>query len=118
MEWNELTKLTEGKKLVVEKVRIMEDDIAIEGKFSLPSLAALSPEDGAFVAAFIQCHGSIKDMEVLFGISYPTVKNRLNKIGKQLEMVEKIPPSEAEDILLELEKGAIDVEEALRRMKT
>ncbi len=67
--------------------------------------------------AFVQCHGSIKDMEVMFGISYLTVKNRLNKIAKQLELVETVAASSSDDILTELEQGSINVEEALRRLK-
>jgi len=116
MEWNELSKLTQGKKIAIERVRIIESDVAIEGKFSPPSLANLSAEDQVFVMAFVQCHGSIKDMEAMFGISYPTVKNRLNKIAKQLELVETVSASKGDDVLTELEQGNIDVGEALRRL--
>jgi hypothetical protein len=51
-------------------------------------LAQLPAEDQVFVAAFVRCHGSIKQMEKYFGVSYPTVKNRLNRIGSQLSFVE------------------------------
>ena len=46
-------------------------------------------------------------MEKLFGISYPSVKNRLNKISKQLEFVEVNPPAEKNEILDKLYKGEI-----------
>ena len=39
---------------------------------------------------FVQVHGSIKEMERIFGISYPTVKNRLDAIAKQLPLVETV----------------------------
>lgn len=115
-EWHELTKMTQGREITVEKVRLVENDIAIEGSFSLPPLANLSSDDQVFVMAFVRSHGSIKDMEAMFGISYPTVKNRLNRIAQQLEFVEIVagPPEEA--VLSELERGDIDVEEALRRL--
>jgi hypothetical protein len=117
MEWHELTKLTQGKKIAVERVRILESNIAIEGDFSLPPLANLSAEDQVFVMAFVGSHGSIKDMEMMFGISYPTVKNRLNRIAKQLELVEVVSGQSHEDVIAELEQGLIDADEALRRLK-
>ena len=90
--------------------------IAIEGSFSLPPLANLSAEDQVFVMAFIRCHGSIKDMEQMFGISYPTVKNRINRIAGQLEFVEIERVSPKEEVIFELERGDITAEEAIRRL--
>ncbi len=52
----------------------------------------------------------------MFGISYPRVKNRLNRIAKQLEFVEIVAASLEEEVLAQLEQGAINVEEALRRL--
>ena len=48
-------------------------------------------EDQIFVAAFLKSPGSIKEMEQVFGISYPTVKARLNRIAGQLEFVDTAP---------------------------
>jgi len=87
-EWQELTKLTHGEPITIERVRMVDSDIAIEGSFTLPPLASLSAEDQVFVMAFVRCHGSIKEMEEMFGISYPTVKNRINRIARQMEFVE------------------------------
>jgi len=53
----------------------------------------------------------------MFGISYPTVKNRLNRIAKQLELVEKVSGHLHEDVLGELEQGLINAEEALKRLE-
>jgi hypothetical protein len=115
-EWLELTKMTQGKPVTVERVRLVDSDIAIEGSFSLPPLANLSAEDQVFVMAFIRCSGSIKDMEQMFGISYPTVKNRLNRIAQQLEFVEIVKASPQEEVIDELERGVITADEAIRRL--
>ena len=115
-EWNELTKMTQGKPVTVERVRLTESDIAIEGSFSLPPLANLSPDDQVFVMAFVRCSGSIKEMEQMFGISYPTVKNRINRIAQQLEFVEITKVSPQEEVIEELERGDISAEEAIRRL--
>lgn len=116
-DWQELTRLTQGAPLTVEKVRLANSGIAVEGSFELPPLARLTQEDQIFVTAFLRCHGSIKDMEELFGISYPTVKNRLNRIAAQLEFVEINPPPSAMDLLKRLEKGEIGVEETLKKLE-
>jgi hypothetical protein len=101
----------------VERVRLKDTGIAIEGSFELPHLARLTMEDQIFVMAFVRSHGSIKEMERLFGISYPTVKNRLNAIAGRLELVDVNPPSSRAEILDMLDKGEISVEEALKKMR-
>lgn len=115
-EWNELTKMTQGKPVTVERVRVADSGIAIEGSFTLPPLAGLPWEDQVFVMAFVRCHGSIKEMEEMFGISYPTVKNRLNRIGGQFRFVELVKLTASEEVIDELERGEITAEEAIRRL--
>jgi len=111
-DWRELTRLTQGRAMVVERVRLADDGVAIEGAFELPSLAKLSAEDQVFVAAFVHCHGSIKQMERMFGVSYPTIKNRLNRLADQLEFVEVIATPDVGDVLDRLERGEITAAEA------
>ena len=119
-EWQTLTKLTDGAPIQIERVRLVDKDVAIEGRFELPALAQLTAEDQTFVTAFVKCHGSIKQMEKYFGISYPTVKNRLNRIGAQLPFVEmeQEPAPGAGDILGRLERGEITAAEALVQLKS
>jgi len=112
MEWHELTELTQGRAVEVERVRLLDKNICIEGPFELPPLAKLKSEDQYFVSAFIRAHGSIKEMEKLFGISYPTVKNRLNRIAEQVDLVEVYPGPPEEDVLSRLESGELSAEEA------
>jgi hypothetical protein len=116
-DWQELTKITRGASLIVERVKLKEDDIVLEGSFELPPLARLTMEDQIFITAFIRSHGSIKDMEQLFGISYPTVKNRLKRISQMLEFVDIDPPASHTEILEELDKGDISVEEAMEKLR-
>ena len=69
-EWHELTDLTGGREFVVTGVRL-ESGVELHGEFELPPLARLRYEDQVFVSEFVRNHGSIKDMEKAFGISYP-----------------------------------------------
>ncbi len=93
----------------------------MEGAFTLPELARLSLEDQVFVTAFIRSHGSIKEMEQTFGVSYPTIKARLNRIAGQLEFVETNPaPSGAEastEVLARLSRGEITPGEAIQALE-
>ena len=123
-DWQALTKLSGGARLEIERVRLVEQGVAIEGRFDLPPLAQLTAEDQVFVAAFVRCHGSIKQMEKYFGVSYPTIKNRLNKIGSQLAFVEieqgpdAEPPAQAAGTTLErLSRGELTVEQALDQLR-
>jgi hypothetical protein len=117
-DWQELTQLTQGHAIVVERVRLADKDIAIEGNFELPQLARLAMDDQVFITAFVRTHGSIKEMERIFGVSYPTIKARLTRIADSLEFVETNPhPSKAE-ILERLQQGKISAEDAIREMET
>lgn len=116
-DWQELTGLSGGSPLVVERVRLADRDMVLEGAFALPQLARLSLEDQVFVAAFIRSHGSIKEMEQVFGVSYPTVKARLNRIAAQLEFVETDPKPSRNEILDRLDRGEISTADAIRQLE-
>ncbi len=112
-----LAQLTGGHRIVVERVRIADKDLAIEGSFELPQLARLAPEDQIFITAFVRSHGSIKEMERIFGVSYPTIKARLTRIAGSLEFVETDPAPSKDEILERLRRGEITAEDAIREME-
>jgi hypothetical protein len=118
-EWKALTDLTRGEPILVERVRLAGTDVRIEGSFEPPPLARLAAEDQVFVAAFVKCHGSIKQMEKYFGVSYPTIKNRLNRIGEGLAFVEIASDDEppTRDVLSRIEDGTITVAQAIEELK-
>jgi len=124
-DWQELARLTQGEPLIVERVRLAGKDIAIEGRFELPQLGRLGSDDQVFVIAFIRCHGSIKEMERVFGVSYPTIKSRLNRIAQSLEFVETdVAPSRADvrntirnTIMDRLKTGEISAADAIRELE-
>lgn len=89
--------------------------VSIEGEFELSPLAKLSPEDQAFVIAFVRHHGTIKKMESIFNISYPTVKNRLNSISAALDRGFEAPSPNLY-VLEQLARGEITVDEALSKL--
>jgi len=116
-DWQDLLRIAQGGPLVVERVRMPEKQMSVEGAFTLPELARLSLEDQVFVTAFLRSHGSIKEMEQVFGVSYPTIKARLNRIAGQLEFVETNPSPSRDEVLERLNKGEISADEAIRALE-
>jgi hypothetical protein len=117
VDWQELTDLTRGRAFVVERVRLTDSGIVVEGQFEPPELAQLSADDQVFVAAFVRSHGSIKEMERIFGVSYPTIKSRLNRIAEHLDFVDTDPAPSSADVLDRLRRGEISAEDALAELE-
>jgi hypothetical protein len=101
--------------MAISRVACPNCRVTLEGDFEIPPLAQLKPEDQAFVIAFVRHHGSIKKMEELFDISYPTVKNRLNAIAAALDKSFEAPSPNLY-VLEQLARGEITVEEALEKL--
>jgi hypothetical protein len=92
--------------------------LKLEGDFEVSALGRLSEDDQVFVAAFLRNNGSIRGMERILGISYPTVKNRLRSIVAQLDEAFTAPGPSPNSIVLErLARGEITVDEALERLE-
>ena len=103
------------KPLSVVRMQCGSCKMVMEGEFEISPLAQLNPEDQTFVIAFLRHHGSIKKMESLFDISYPTVKNRLNAIGAALDKTFEAPTPNLY-VLEQLSRGELTIEEALEKL--
>ncbi|HUA35536.1 MAG TPA: DUF2089 domain-containing protein [Candidatus Binataceae bacterium] len=109
--------------LSVARLECAKCDIGIEGEFSMPPLLRLSPAQIDFVEVFIKNRGSIRDVERELGVSYPTVRGRLDDVIRALgypvkgEAAEEVPPTESatgrRSVLADLKAGRISPEEAL-----
>ncbi len=75
------------EKLAVKQLRCEACGTEVEGLYTLPALACLSVEDQKFVLAFIKASGSLKEMANLLGVSYPTVRNRLDDVIDRFDSV-------------------------------
>ena len=105
-----------GEMMQLSRATCPTCNVHIDGEFEVSPLARLAEEDQVFVMAFVRHHGSIRRMEELFGISYPTVKNRLRAIVEQLDSTFSVPSPNLV-ILEQLARGELTVDEAIERME-
>lgn len=77
-----------GEKLCVHMLDCPECATRIEGDYSLPVFLLLPSEEQRFVLDFVRCSGSLKQMAAKLGLSYPTVRNRLDEIIEHLNTLE------------------------------
>lgn len=71
-----------------------ECDTVVSGKFELPVLAKISPDDQRFILLFVKSSGSLKEMAHQLDLSYPTVRNMLNDLIIKLSQIENVTNSE------------------------
>ncbi len=76
------------KILKVVRLNCSDCGTSVEGDFDLPVLACLDTEDQSFVLSLLKSSGSLKEMARLYGISYPTVRNRLDALIEKVKSVE------------------------------
>jgi hypothetical protein len=104
-----------GKPMQIHRLHCEPCGLDLDGDFEVSALARLTLEEQLFLTAFLRQHGNIRRMERLFGISYPTVKNRLNALAAKLDRQFSVPTPELQ-VLEQLERGEIDIEQALTRL--
>src|SRR5579883_1140271 len=115
-----------GDQLRVTRLACPTCHTAIEGNFTLGRFQILSPEQLAFLEIFIKNRGIIREVERELGVSYPTVRNRLDDLIRALGFEvreESTGPEMADDaarrrqVLERLSAGEITADEALQLLK-
>ena len=115
-----------GEKLRVTELKCGECNITINCDFSLAKFSRLTDSQLHFIEVFIKARGNIKEVEKEMGISYPTVRNKLDEVIKTMgyenggSIDNKVVADNKEarkEILDALEKGNIDSEEAIKSLK-
>jgi len=109
-----------GGKMSVTSLKCDECDVEIRGRFELDDFFKLNSEQIFFLKTFVRNRGNIKEVEKELGISYPTVRNKLDDIIEAMGYkVEKDANSarKRKDILAKLENGEISSSEAIKMLK-
>ncbi len=114
-----------GQELYISELTSMDGEITIRGRFQVPRLSQLDAEQHRFLETFLRCRGMISSVEKELGISYPTVRSRLDAL---LETLNLAPTAERprraagnleskRKILEQLEQGEITAEEAKVKLR-
>jgi hypothetical protein len=110
-----------GGEIQVTRFYCQQCDTTVEGHFEIGRFLRLSPEQLQFVEAFVRCEGKLNRMEDEVGMSYPTLRSRLQEVIRALgyepgreEPAPKISDEERKRVLEELDQGRISPEEAMR----
>ena len=74
--------------LSVKRLHCEACETEVEGLYPLPPLNNLETEEQTFILKFVKASGSLKEMAKLMGVSYPTVRNRLNEIIENIQALE------------------------------
>lgn len=90
--------------------------IKMEGKFSVSILSQLSPDDQALVIAFVHNFGSIKKIQELLDVSYPTARARIADLIKRLDSTMEAPENRESQVLEKLDRGDISFHEAMKEL--
>jgi hypothetical protein len=103
-----------GKQLKITKLECTHCHTTIENEFELSNFAKLSKGQLHFIETFLKCRGNIKEVEKELGISYPTVRGKLDDIISALGFsTTKKVETDRKKVITMLEKGEISPEEAI-----
>ena len=104
--------------LQVSELRCPQCDLAIAGRFPRCRFCDLPPEQLRFLEVFLACRGVIRQIEEALGISYPTVRARIDEL---LEALRFGAPTQEQptvrDVLGQLERGEISAEDAIAQVE-
>jgi len=112
------------EKMVISRLTCPHCGTAVEGRFQSCKFCALTPQQRDMVEIFLKVRGNIKEVERELGISYPTVRNRLEDIVRSLGYRLAPAPEEErlaakrKEVLDALSAGEITAEEAAKRLRS
>jgi len=104
-----------GGELLICRLRCNGCETQIDSPVAIPTFFRLPEDLQEFVLAFLRCRGNIREVEKVFGISYPTVCKRLDLVNELLG--NRIPRVDRRTILEQLERGEITAKEAAQLLK-
>jgi len=104
-------------KLTVTRLCCESCQTVIEGKFGISKLGQLPEEHQRFIEIFVKARGNIKEVEKELGISYPTVRKRLNNAIEALGYAPRDESQSCEEILDAVETGQLTAKDAADLIK-
>lgn len=76
-----------GGPIVVTECKCVNCQLQMRGEFQLGQFAALSQDQLTFVQVFLRARGNLTEVEKILGVSYPTIRNKLDEINDAFDRV-------------------------------
>lgn len=105
-----------SEKMVISELKCPKCDLRIHKDFESCDFCSLPEENYEFLLIFLRTQGRITDMEKVLGVSYPTIKTKIDNLLKSLKL-SPITPEEESDPLEALAQSKISVDEAVAILK-
>jgi len=106
-----------GEEMVVKQLHCPSCETDITGTFSTTLSNPFDEEEWKFVTEFIICEGNLKCLSERINLSYPTLKNKIQKIKQKLPGGDLIINEEVDEILDMIDKGDPEAKELLEKIK-
>lgn len=106
-----------NEKLRVKKLECMKCGISLEGEFYATPIVSLTEEQQTFIELFVLSSGSLKEMAEILGVTYPTVRTRLDEIIADLKKAIHERDGYKDEILKKVEEGKLDPKKAAQIIK-
>ena len=106
-----------GERLALTRLSCRACGTELSGEFESCEFCSISPEDRQVLRVFLASRGNMKDLERHLGVSYPTARARFDALLARLGLAPERPaPTPKVDLLEQLAKGEIDVEQAMQKL--
>ena len=106
-----------GEGMRITKVTCEACGLSHEGDFFTPRLYRLAPDEQRFVELFVLASGSLKQMAELLGVSYPTVRSRLDRLIEKLRQHQQQDEKRKQKILQDIEDGLVPPKQGMRMIE-
>jgi hypothetical protein len=106
-----------GEGMRITKVTCEACGLSLEGDFLTPRLYRLDAEEQRFVELFVLASGSLKQMAAVLGVSYPTVRSRLDRLIEKLQQEQERDERRRQTILRDIEEGRISPKKGMRMIE-
>lgn len=114
-----------GGELYISELTCEESGVVIRGKFRIPEQAALDEDKQNFLKTFLKARGVISTVEKELGISYPTVRARLDALLDEMGLAptqedaerKKKTDEKKKQVLKDLEDGKLTPEQAKKKLR-
>ena len=109
-----------GKELIITELQTADGEITVRGRFAPPAITGLNHEQANFLEIFLRCRGVLSSVQDELGLSYPTVRGRLDALLGAMNLTpirtpERVSADDKAKILEQLEQGEISADEARLR---